>query len=54
MTTLLIALGVLIVGVAVLMQTTGRFGGGSTTRDLGSVSHGWLAEHRLGRKDDMR
>jgi hypothetical protein len=22
--------------------------------DLGSVSHSWLAEQRLGRKDDMR
>lgn len=22
--------------------------------DLGSVSHSWLAEQRMGRKDDMR
>ena len=50
---ILLALGVAV--IAVLTRKSWMRGGGRTaTSEMGTLSHHWLAEQRLGQKHDVR
>ncbi len=46
-------LAALIAGAVVLMRVMGNRSSGAASKDLGTLSHAWLAEQRLGRKSDL-